>query len=153
MFNNRKDILEFHDLHALHELELVVENGVQYVRALFSIDPHRPAFEGDEKPNLLLLTNGSSTRMYGVEEKPQPASEADAPADAPANTLLSTENSAESAAAAPKRVRKAVVDSVTPAPDSAVASEVVDDSSSEAAENDASEPAAEVSVDEAPKAE
>jgi hypothetical protein len=100
-FNGRKDVLEFHDLHALHELELVVENGVQYVRALFQVRPDRPAFEGDEKPNLLLLTNGSSTRMFAIEPKPAeaPAVAADAAPAAPANVYLSTQNGPNSAAA------------------------------------------------------
>lgn len=152
MFNNRKDILEFHDLHGLHELELVVENGVQYVRALFSIRPDRPAFEGDEKPNLVLLTNGSSTRMFSVEPKPEASAADAAPAVASANVYLSTENSAESAAAAPKRVRKVVADSVTPAPDVAVATEVTGDPVGESTDESAPSDAP-VSVDDAPKAE
>lgn len=149
-FNGRKDILEFHDLHALHELELVVENGVQYVRALFQVRPDRPAFEGDEKPNLLLLTNGSATRMFAVEPKPvdAPAVAVDVAPTAPANVYLSTQNSAESAAAAPV---------VTQAVDAATDAEADSPKADEGAEQEPQsepEPVAEASSEaDAPKAE
>lgn len=116
-FNGRKDVLEFHDLHALHELELVVENGVQYVRALFQVRPDRPVFEGDEKPNLLLLTNGSSTRMFAVEPKPAeaPVAAADETPAAPTNVYLSTQNGPNSAAAV-TQAADAVADAEADAP-------------------------------------
>ena len=151
-YNDRKDILEFHDLDGMHELELVNENGRQFVRVLFSIRPDRPPFEGDEQPHLLLLTNGSATRMFAVTPKPEPV--VGAPEEVPvlpANEYLSTENSAESAAAATpasKRASKAVADSVS-MDDAAVATELpVTDVAPEVAPDSAEE-----STDGDPKAE
>lgn len=84
-FNGRKDIIEASDFAALHALDLEEIGGRQYIHLLVQVDASVKHFDGDEKPIILVVSDGVSQKLLFVQPMPEAlpvASPVEAPVEA-----------------------------------------------------------------------